>query len=264
MHAPASKRKREAALETFQEMAGSVVCTHELSKTVCNDLQTAKGLAAQAVQPPSWTRNTSWLLKFRDYIQKHCKNQLLTVGEQRTLMSVTIATAFLANVANEKPAAPTRIVSAKRAINLLRAIAKQPPLDDNIFIRYMARGARNATVRTKKQAPALLALYIAIIIHKWGRSKIWWKRMVALMLLLAFCAVARGAGVVSCQRTGVAWVRKDGSLPEDHVAFTPQQSCNATVCSHAFCVRGFLLRILRRYRAVVVVQGLLVSFVDDR
>lgn len=222
-------------------MAGSVVRTEELSETVRADLQLAKGLAAQAVQSPSWSRNTSWLLKFRDYIRQHCKNQLLTVGERRTLMSVTIATAFLANVVREKPTAPTRITSAKRAINLLRAIAKHAPLDDSVMIRYMARGARNSTVRTKRQAQALLAMYIAMIIRKWGRSTIWWKRMVALMILVSFCAITRGAGTVSCLRRGVAWVRKDGSQPKNPTAFTPQQSCNAAICSHHSCVRGFLL-----------------------
>ena len=77
----------------------------------------------------------------------------------------TIATGFLANVVREDPLAHTRGVAAKRAINLLRALAKKSSLDDNIAIKYLARGVKKAIVRTKRQSPALLAVYVAAIVR---------------------------------------------------------------------------------------------------
>ena len=95
---------------------------------------------------------------------------------------------------------------------------------------------RNAIVRTKKQSPALLAIYVATIVRTWGRSKIWWKRQVALMILISFCTLARGAGMVSCLREDYEWVRKDDTLIRNSLTFTPQQLCNAKECSHPTCL----------------------------
>ena len=155
-------------------------------------------------------------------------------------MSDTIATVFLASVVREDHDALTRIGAAKRAINLLRAFAQGAPLDANPTVRFLAKGACNAVVKTTRQSPAMLAVFIAAIVHKWGDSQVWWQRQVALMTLLSFCALARGAGVTSCLRKGLSWVRKDGTQPANATTFYPVQRCQAPSCSHPECVRGFL------------------------
>ena len=225
----------------MRAMVSPTVDTSSLSQVVRRDLKFGRRLIAQAVLSDSWARNAAWLVKYREYILGNCANLLASIGIKRTLLSKTIATAYLASVVREDPTAFSRIGSAKRAINLLRAIANVGPLDEHLSVRYLARGARNAIVRTKRQSPALLAIYVATIVKMWGRSKVWWKRQVALMLLMSFCTLARGAGIVSCLRDGQTWVRKDGTLVRDSANFTPQQGCNAKVCSHPTCVRGFLI-----------------------
>ena len=204
------------------------------------DLKFAQGVIAQAVTGDSWSRNASWVQKFAKYVCDHCAQLIRQHGTQRVLTSDTVATAFLANVVQEDPQAITRVGSAKRAINLLRAFAGKGPLEENPAVRYLAKGARNAVVRTKRQSPALLLVYVATIVRKWGFQEVWWKRQVALMILLAFCAIARGAGVTSCLRSGIAWILADGTQPADSGTFMPTQ-CSERQCKHPGCVRGFLI-----------------------
>ena len=236
-----SRGKREKALRLMRAMVNSSAQRSSLSSVVKRDLKYGERIIAQAVTSSSWTRNASWLSKYQDYTSAYCGAQLAAFGMRRTLTSSTIATAFLASVVRENPLAHSRIGSAKRAINLLRAIANKDSLDDNIMVRYLTRGARNAIVRTIRQSPGMLAIYVAAIVRTWGRSRFWWKRQVALMILVSFCTLTRGAGITACLRDGLAWVRKDGTIPSDLVEFTPQQTCNAMQCSHTTCVRGFLL-----------------------
>ena len=237
----ASRSKREGALQLMKALVNYAGDAPWLPRAIKQDLKYALRLIAQAVTSSSWVRNAAWIVKFRNYVFDNCRDLMSRVGAKRVLTSKTIATAYLANVVREDPMAFTRVDSAKQAINLLRAIANVAPLDDNVTVRYLSRGARNAIVRTKKQSPALLAIYVAAIVRTWGRSRIWWKRQVALMILISFCTLARGAGMVSCLREGYAWVRKDGTLVNNSLSFTPQQSCNAKQCSHPACVRGFLI-----------------------
>ena len=222
-------------------IAASTGASALLSSPVRSDLEYAQHVISQAVTASSWDRNASWVRKFSQYISTHCQGQLRAFGAMRTVTSDTIATAFLASVVKENPGAYTRITAAKRAINLLRAFARKPPLDNNPSVRFLARGARKAVVRTKRQSPALLAVYVAAIVYKWGFSKVWWKSQVALMALLTFCTLARGAGITACLRRGISWVRKDGSQPRNHATFMPGRQCEADSCNHPSCVRGFLL-----------------------
>ena len=212
-----------------------------LSPAVRRDLAYGEGVIAQAVTSSSWDRNASWISKFATYVANNCKDQLKRYGAQWAMTSDTISTAFLAKVVREDPEAHTRVVAAKRAINLLRAFADCPSLDTNPAVKFLTRGARNAIVKTTRQSPALLAVFIAAIIVKWGSSTIWWQRQTALMILLSFCALARGSGITSCLRKGLSWVRKDGSIRNNASAFELIQHCQNSSCSHPQCVRGFLL-----------------------
>ena len=152
-----------------------------------------------------------------------------------------IALSFLAHVVRQKPNAQTRVQAARRAINLVRAFAGQPPFDNQLQVRYLVKGAGNAVVRTRRQSPDMLAIFVANIIRKWGFSRIWWERMVALMITIMICTLARGAGVTSCLRDGLSWVRRDGSQPAPQDNFNPRQCCNNALCTNDRCVRGFLL-----------------------
>ena len=114
------------------------------------------------------------------------------------MASDTVATAFLAHVVRcQDPRATTQVIAAKRAIikTLLRT-----------FARKQARGARNAVVRTRRQSPALPALFVAAIVREWGSSEYWWERQIALMVLLQFCTMSRGKGITGCVRGGISWV----------------------------------------------------------
>ena len=87
----------------------------------------------------------------------------------------------------------------------------------------------------------MVAIFIAVIVEQWGFSDTWWRRQVALMILLSFCTLARGAAITSCLCEGLSWVRKDGSQPRNPNTFVSVQHCRAPDCSHPGCVRGFLL-----------------------
>ena len=226
--------KRAKALAAIKaSVDGPDTQSSDLSNVVRNDLRFAEGVIAQAVTQSSWDRNASWVGKFTKYVERHCKTLLAKYGASRTLTSDTIATAFLASVVREQPDAHTRITAAKRAVNLLRAFARKEPLESNASIRFLARGARKALVRTKRQSPALLAIYVAAIISAWGDSHVWWKRQVALMILVTFCTLGRGAGVSGCLRRGISWVRRNGTQ-----TFLPPRFTTAD--PHTI-IRGFLL-----------------------
>ena len=171
----------------------------------------------------------------------NCPQQVAEKGIRAVVNSTTLALAFLAHVVHQNPGAKTRVQAAKRAINLVRAFAHKPPLDNDIAVKYLARGASNAVVRTTRQSPALLAVFVAAIVTQWGDSAVWWERQVALIVLLMFCTLVRGAGITACLRDGVSWVSKDGTQPAEQANFSPQQCCSRNACSNTDCVRGFLL-----------------------
>ena len=229
-----SRQKRSKALASIKApVDGPDSHNPDLSEAVRNDLRFAEGVIAQAVTQSSWDRNASWINKFIQYVRAHCGALLRKHGVGRILTSDTIATAFLASVVREQPSAHSRVTAAKRAVNLLRAFARKEPLDSNASVRFLARGAHKAIVRTVRQSPALLAIFVAAIIFNWGDSPVWWQRQVSLMVLVTFCTLGRGAGVSGCLRRGISWVRRDGTQ-----TFAPPRCRQEDLHNH---VRGFLL-----------------------
>jgi len=203
------------------------------------DLQFAEGLIACAMTKHSWSRNSSWVSKFQAYVALHCPSLANARGMKVATASDRIALAFLASVMRENPKARTRVDSAKRAVNFLRAIIEALPLDGNPNIRLFARSARNAIAHTVRQSPAFQPSYVQAIVMHWGSSPVWWKRMVALMILLAICTVARGAEIVSTRRDGLAWVRNDGTQIRQE-GFCPLTEFDSRHDLMA-AVKGFLL-----------------------
>ena len=158
----------------MKSLLHSTKANPSLSPVVHADLSFAEGLISQVVTSSSWSRNSRWIRKFYEYVLKNCHAQLQRYGAERALTSKPIATAFLASVVSEDPQAHTRVVVTKRSINLLRALAKKSSLDDNIAIKYLARGVKKAIVRTKRQSPVLLVVYVAAM-KKWGNHNVWWR-----------------------------------------------------------------------------------------
>ena len=64
--------------------------------------------------------------------------------------------------------------------------------------------------------------------------------MIALMIILALCTVARGAEVVSCRREGLMWVRHDGTQVRSNL-FNPARVVGSLGPQLLKAVKGFLI-----------------------
>ena len=187
----------------------------------------------------SWSRNASWAQKFRAYACDNAPLSLRQLGLKAAAASDRLVIAFLAHVAAEQPRAKTRVGSAKRAINLIRAMSNAPSADDNIAIKLLARAAKNIVVTAVRQSPAVPISLVSIIMDRWGHAPIWWKRQTVLMMLIAICTFGRGDEICACLRRGVAWVRMDGSVFQDGiVALPPSRTVNKPLHE---VIRGFLV-----------------------
>ena len=195
---------------------------------------------ARAVKKGSWARNAAWIQKFKTYVAANRVAGGHPDSTTSALLSDKMAMAFLAHVLKEQPRAKTRVKAAKRAINLLRSLANVEPLEDNVLVRLLSRAAANAVVSTVRKSPPLPMVFIQAITEKWGSAPAWWKRQVTLMVLLAFCSVARAGGITECLRHGLSWVRADGTLVHDS-RFIPDAICHDLQCRRARCIRGLLL-----------------------
>ena len=231
---------RHKALKYFQQVISTAAGDEpELQR----DLDHAATLIARGVGKASWTGNQRWFQKYVTYIHQQCPKLLRRRGLRDAVLCPQVALAFLAAVNKENPKAKTRVDAAKRAINLARTMARLPSLKDSADIALMAKAARNPAVATPRQSPGLPLIYIRAIIKKWGTSPDWWKRQVATMLALAFCIIARGAGIVSCETKGIAWVRHDGALHGDPALIPDIASCAGACCVAKSCARGVLLLV---------------------
>ena len=208
--------------------------------TFDSDMAFASSAIARAVQEGSWARNRAWIRKFQMYVGANRAECGLAESYSAALLSDRIALGFLASVLREQPRAKTRVKAAKRAVNLLRALADAPPLEDNVLVRLLSRAAKNSTVSTTKKSAPLLLDFIKAITAKWGTAPEWWKRQVTLMVLLALCVVARGGGICECLKDGVTWVRADGTMIHD-TTFIPSAICSNMQCRKPTCIRGLLL-----------------------
>ena len=170
---------------------------------IAYDLKFADHLIARALKEGSWFRNKAWAQRFSEYVKTACPGLIQSDGLLPAVKSNCIPLAFLARTAREKPSATTRVDAARRAINFLRALVRAEPLNDDPNVRLLARSVRNAVARTVRQSPAFPTVFAAAISNKWGLGRTWWKRMIALMAILALCTMARGAEVVSCLREGI-------------------------------------------------------------
>ena len=213
--------------------------TPRLSRSFVQDLRHADQLVARGVGVGSWTRNLSWANKFRNYLQEVCPENIRRQGVAAAAGSTSVVMAFLASISAENPRAPSRVTAAKRAINLIRALAGKPPADDMIGVQMLSKATAKAATVPQGQSNAMPIILVARIVARWRTSPVWWKRQVALMSLMALCVLARGAGIHSCIRKGVSWIRNDGTTYRGRDK--PIKHCDKKECKRPNCVRGFLL-----------------------
>ena len=197
----------------------------------------------RGVELNSWQRNDAWVRKFHAYALDNCPADVRAGGMQAAAKSDTLCMAFLGHVQKQQPRATTRVDAAKRALNLLRSMAGAPPLESNPGIQLLAKAARNIKVHTTRQSPGTDPDFIAAIVLRWGKSSVWWKRQTALMVLLSFCTLARGAGICLCLRLGVVWVDSAGLILWDSYNLRPHRHCTNATCKDPNCVIGTLLLI---------------------
>ena len=176
-----------------------------------DDLRHAEKLIAGAMTKGSWARIKGWADKFEVYALESCPELVSSQGITAAFLSDSVTLAFLARVVKTRPGAKNCVKAAKRAINLVRSLAGGKPLDKVPRVQLLNRAVRRSVARTVRQSPALTMQFARPIIEQWGSSDVWWKRMVATMIVLALCIMARGAEVCACLREGLAWVRRDGT-----------------------------------------------------
>ena len=103
---------------------------------------------------------------------------------------------FLAYVADEDKGR-TRVQAATRAINFIRGMMKIPRLSDDPRIALLRQGVLRAQPHAPRGALPFPPVLLFVIADTWGSSSTWWKRMVALLLVVCFLSLLRGAGVLT-------------------------------------------------------------------
>ena len=212
---------------------------------IADDLKLARSLIAGAMTKGSWSRNKAWATKFVRYVHAACPEMIKVRGLGAAFMSDSVVLAFLARITKEKPGTKTCVTAAKRAINFVRSLAGGSPLDKILSVRLLARAVRRSSARTVRQSPAFPIAFARAIIASWGSSDTWWKRMVALMIAMALCMMARGAEMCSCLREGLAWVRPDGTQVRSPF-FVPALTTNPSGAVAAPLIKGFLVLLPSR------------------
>ena len=112
---------------------------------------------------------------------------------------------FVAKIASEDKGR-TRPGKAIAAIEFLRRFLAIPALRLDPRTNLLLQGVLRRQPHTPFGALPFPGILVAAIVNKWGASEVWWKAMVAAIILTAFLALLRGAGVLSIQIAGVTWV----------------------------------------------------------
>ena len=239
--------KRAAAYNKIKEVLGLATPSNQdrcLSRPgIANDLTHADKALIDALSVSTWERNTSWALKFAAYVKFNCPELAVGKSVAPAVARQDIILAFLGRVDKDYPGTKTVVKAARRALNALRSFMGLSSLDNCIRANLLTRASQRRLVRTVRQSAGIPVVMLVAIIFSWGQSPVWWKRQVALMVLVGVLALARGAGVTSCLANGVTWVACQGhQLPTDPT-FRPEVRCDRAGCAHPRCVKGFLILI---------------------
>ena len=215
----------------------------------------ADNLITAGLSANSLTRVAAWLRRFADYVLSRAADADHDGFRKIMLACNDIALEFLAEVAQEDRGR-TRVSAAARALNFFRALIKVRPLSADPRLAMLKRGVLRCNPHRPKGAWPFPLLMLVAIAMAWGESKVWWKRMVAAILLIAFLAVLRGAEVVSIPFKGVAWIdgpnesRFPRRIPDKRdgvLLLLPSRKCSQTQPTWVPLVDGRATKLLARH-----------------
>ena len=164
----------------------------------------------------AWKRMLSWLCKYKAYMVRSGRQGLTAPGLLTLIADNVIAVNFLASIAKEDRGR-TRPTSAATAVDFLRRVAGLPPISDDPRVRCLKRGVLKSTPHTPKGARPFPEFFVHVVSEVWGSSDLWWQRMVALIIRIAFLTLLRGKGVLSIPSRGCCWIRGAVELMDPEV-----------------------------------------------
>ena len=127
----------------------------------------------------------------------------------------------------------TCVQAAVRALDFIRPILGITPIKGDPRIALFLAGVQRSNPHGPKGARPFPAVMVVAIASAWLPSRVWWKRMVACMILTSFLALIRGAGIRTVPNAGVTWV------------WGIQEFCNPTTIPSKH-YSGVILLILKR------------------
>ena len=164
----------------------------------------------------SWMRIASWLRRFRAYLGVVAIDSGRVRPTRRMMRHNGLALEFLAMVADERKGR-TRVAAAIRALNFIRRLLGITSLSDDPRTSLLQEGVLRSFPHRPIGAIPFPPLAVAAIASAWGNSKVWWKRMTALAIFVAFVTLLRGSGLLCIPRRGVTWVSGDGEATDPAV-----------------------------------------------
>ena len=148
---------------------------------------------------------SAWLRLFKQFLLEFEERDGSSKVHRSTVASLDVCLEFLAEIVSQHKGR-TRVVAAARALDFVRAIFGWSLLKTDPRTALLKRGVLRLHPHKPRGAVPFPAVAMAAIGSKWGRSQCWWKRMVATIIVVAFVALLRGAGILSIPRKGVTWV----------------------------------------------------------
>ena len=140
-----------------------------------------------------------------------CVDSCVGFSWHHCLADNTLCYLFLVEVAN-KDKGSTRPTAARRALNRQRTTRDLPSLNDDVRISALIKVVRNARPQLRRQMESLDISDVKAVSDSWGRSAVWWKLMMALMINVGFLTVMRCGELVRLLRLGVILVLHSGRV----------------------------------------------------
>ena len=153
----------------------------------------------------SWTQIESWLRQYKEFIVARAGRRRLRSPTPKMMRNNGLALDFLAAVARQRRGR-TCVQAAVRALDFIRPILGIPPIKGDPRIALFLAGVQRSNPHVPKGARPFPAVMVLAIASAWLPSRVWWKRMVACMVLVSFLALIRGAGIRTVPSAGVTWV----------------------------------------------------------
>ena len=200
-----SRRRSWRVICSFADLAPTKATRRQLRRSQSLSGRRAAKYITAGISDQSLSRIASWLRKFRSALQVRAWQSGHSVVKPRMMGDNNLALDFLTDVANEKRGR-TRPAAAARAINFVRKLIGIPSLAADPRTAMLQEGVLRVNPHAPSGAMPLPAVIVAAVVHRWGSSRTWWKRMVALIMLAAFLSLLRGSGILTVPTRTVTWV----------------------------------------------------------